>query len=283
MNFLKALFPKREEENVFEALEEIIDEQEESCPSKSAVSESHEMVLLKNLLNMRDTRAHEVMIPSVDIRGVEIQTPFDDFVRLLAKDKFTRYPVYKKDIDHIVGIIHVKDVLYALIQQKRPKIEELMSSSILFVSPAMKVLDLLQEMQIKQIQMAIVIDEFGGTDGVISMEDLLEEIVGEIEDEHDHEDEEEKITKEGKDNLIVGGKVFLEDLEEILTVPLSLDEEFDIDTIGGLVSFIAGRIPNKMEVINHSSGLKFKVLERDSRKIQKIQILNVKPFLKEEN
>ena len=283
MNFLKALFPKREEENVFEALEEIIDEQEESCPSKSAVSESHEMVLLKNLLNMRDTRAHEVMIPSVDIRGVEIQTPFDDFVRLLAKDKFTRYPVYKKDIDHIVGIIHVKDVLYALIQQKRPKIEELMSSSILFVSPAMKVLDLLQEMQIKQIQMAIVIDEFGGTDGVISMEDLLEEIVGEIEDEHDHEDEEEKITKEGKDSLIVGGKVFLEDLEEILTVPLSLDEEFDIDTIGGLVSFIAGRIPNKMEVINHSSGLKFKVLERDSRKIQKIQILNVKPFLKEEN
>lgn len=283
MNFLKALFPKREEENVFEALEEIIDEQEESCPSKSAVSESHEMVLLKNLLNMRDTRAHEVMIPAVDIRGVEIQTPFDDFVRLLAKDKFTRYPVYKKDIDHIVGIIHVKDVLYALIQQKRPKIEELMSSSILFVSPAMKVLDLLQEMQIKQIQMAIVIDEFGGTDGVISMEDLLEEIVGEIEDEHDHEDEEEKITKEGKDSLIVGGKVFLEDLEEILTVPLSLDEEFDIDTIGGLVSFIAGRIPNKMEVINHSSGLKFKVLERDSRKIQKIQILNVKPFLKEEN
>ncbi|MDD4519594.1 MAG: transporter associated domain-containing protein [Alphaproteobacteria bacterium] len=283
MNFLKALFPKKEEENVFEALEEIIDEQEESCPSKSAVSESHEMVLLKNLLNMRDTRAHEVMIPSVDIRGVEIQTPFDDFVRLLAKDKFTRYPVYKKDIDHIVGIIHVKDVLYALIQQKRPKIEELMSSSILFVSPAMKVLDLLQEMQIKQIQMAIVIDEFGGTDGVISMEDLLEEIVGEIEDEHDHEDEEEKITKEGKDSLIVGGKVFLEDLEEILTVPLSLDEEFDIDTIGGLVSFIAGRIPNKMEVINHSSGLKFKVLERDSRKIQKIQILNVKPFLKEEN
>lgn len=272
---VKNLFDKKENQNVFKTLEEIIEDQTEETEQEEKDSlEAREIRMLQNLLQMRDTRAHDVMIPAVDIAGIPADIGFKEFLKILPKDKFTRYPVYEKDLDHIIGIIHIKDILYALIEKRTPQVRELMSSALLFVAPSMKILDLIQEMQSKQIQMAIVVDEYGGTDGVITMEDLLEEIVGEIEDEHDV-DEAPYVRKIDDTTLEADAKIRLETLSEYLPAGLYEDRDPEIDTLGGLIIDMAGRIPNKTEMIEHPSGITFKILERDARCVRKVQILNL--------
>jgi magnesium and cobalt transporter len=280
---VKNLFEKKENQNVFKTLEEIIEDKTEETEQKEKDSlEAREIRMLQNLLQMRDTRAKDVMVPAVDIAGIPADIGFKEFLKILPKDKFTRYPVYEKDMDHIIGIVHIKDILYAIIEKRTPQVRELMSSAILFVAPSMKVVDLIQEMQCKQIQMAIVVDEYGGTDGVITMEDLLEEIVGEIEDEHDGNDA-PYIKKIDDTTLEADAKTRLEDLNDYLPKGLYANKDTEIDTLGGLIIDMAGRIPNKTEIIEHSSGVSFKILERDARCVRKVQILHLPVMPKHED
>ena len=152
-----------------------------------------------------------------------------------------------------------------------------MNTAVLFVPPAIRALDLLREMQAKRAQMAVVIDEFGGTDGLITLEDLLEEIVGEIEDEHDALDEALRLKQINSDLIEADARVYVDDLEELTGTFLTpADKEAEIDTIGGLVFHHAGRLPHRGEMVKHPSGLKFQVLDVDDRHIKKVRISHFK-------
>lgn len=266
---------KQEEDSVLSTLEEIIDEREER--GDQHLIDQREIPMLKNIFRLRDVRAHDVMTPRVDIDAVSIEmTPFQ-FKKHILKDKFTRYPVYDGNLDNIVGVVHVKDVLYSLIQHQKANVSDLMKQKVLFVSPAMRALDLLKEMQNNQTQMAIVVDEHGGVDGLISLEDLLEVVVGEIDDEHDERDDE--LLKVVKDGVIeADAKAKLDDFEALVG-PLATAEErenLDIDTIGGWVATLAGRVPSKGEVIHHEpTGMRFLILNSDPLHIQKMRITNI--------
>lgn len=273
---LKSLIVKHpEEEQVLETIEGIMDEREER--GDELLVNQDELLLLKNLFRLRDVRANQIMIPRIDIAGIALSATVDELKRLVIRDKFTRMPVYDKTLDNIVGIVHVKDLLCALFNGKDLKIDEIMSTAVLFVPPAIRALDLLREMQAKRAQMAVVIDEFGGTDGLITLEDLLEEIVGEIEDEHDALDEALRLKQINGDLIEADARVYVDDLED-MTGPFLMpaDKEAGIDTIGGLVFHHAGRLPHRGESISHPSGIKFQVVDVDDRHIKKVRVSHFK-------
>ena len=273
---------KQEEDSVLDALEQIIDEREER--GEQQLIDQREIPMLKNIFRLRDVRVHDIMTPRVDMAAVPSNITRAQLDKYILKEKFTRYPVFEGSLDNIVGILNVKDVLFSLMQKKKASVKELIQSDILFISPAMRALDLLKEMQNHQIQMAIVIDEHGGADGLVSMEDLLELIVGEIDDEHD--EPKETLIEEIKKGVIeADAKARLKDVEELLG-PIATSEERenpDIDTIGGWVANLAGRVPAKGEVIHHqASGLKFTILSSDPSHIRRIRITGT-PKKQEEN
>lgn len=260
-----------EEEQVLETIEGIMDEREER--GDELLINQDEMLLLKNLFKLRDVRANQVMIPRIDISGISLTATVDELKKLVIRDKFTRVPVYDKTLDNIVGIVHVKDLLCALFEGKELNLNEIMNTAVLFVPPAIRALDLLREMQSKRTQMAVVIDEFGGTDGLITLEDLLEEIVGEIEDEHDALDEALRLKQINSDLIEADARVYVDDLEQ-MTGPFltSADKEAEVDTVGGLVFHLAGRLPHRGEIVRHPSGIKFQVVDVDDRHIKKVRI-----------
>lgn len=273
---LKALITKHpEEEQVLETIEGIMDEREER--GDELLINQDELLLLKNLFKLRDVRANQIMIPRIDIAGIALTATTDELKRLVIRDKFTRMPVYDKTLDNIVGLVHVKDLLCAIFEGKELELSSIMNTAVLFVPPAIRALDLLREMQAKRAQMAVVIDEFGGTDGLITLEDLLEEIVGEIEDEHDALDEALRLKQINSDLIEADARVYVDDLEE-LTGPFLMpaDREAEIDTVGGLVFHHAGRLPHRGETVKHPSGLKFQVLDVDDRHIKKVRISHFK-------
>lgn len=280
MNFIDkiktTLKHKKEEDSVISTIEEIIDEREER--GDSHLVDSREIPMIKNIFMLRDIRVSEVMTPRIDIDAVSLNMPAEKFCRFIAEEKFTRYPVYDKTLDNIVGIVHVKDILMCLVKNKKCRVADVMKENILFISPAMRALDLLKEMQSKHIQMAVVVDEHGGVDGLLSLEDLLEVIVGEIDDEYD-EKEDEEIKWLNKTTADVSAKLRLDDFEkEIKKIVDDKEKENpDIATIGGFIVHLAGRVPIKGEVIHHtSSKLRFVVLSSDSRGVRKIRVMNIR-------
>ena len=179
-----------EEDRVIETIEEIMDEREER--GDDVLVDSDELLLLKNLFKLKDIRAGQIMIPRIDIVGIPKTITLSEVKDIIIKDKFTRLPVYDKSLDNVVGVVHVKDLLCKLFEVgKDLTVQDVMTHNVLFVPISIRVLDLLREMQAKKTQIAIVIDEYGGTAGLITLEDLLEEIVGEIEDEYDIERDEQ--------------------------------------------------------------------------------------------
>ncbi len=273
---------KQQEESVIGLIEDIMEEREERGDNN--VVDSREIPMLKNLFRLRDIRAHDVMTPRVDIDAVSLDMKQAQFCKHIAEEKFTRYPVYDGVLDNIVGVVHVKDVLYNLIKKRKCLVKDVMTPNVLFVSPAMRALDLLKEMQGKQVQMAVVVDEHGGVDGLVSLEDLLEVVVGEIDDEHDEPDE-EQIKRLNKTTVEVDAKVHLEDFEkEVYPVATEAERKnTDIDTIGGWVVNLAGHVPQKGEVVMHkATGIKFLILSSDSCCIHKIKVTNI-PQKEEKN
>lgn len=269
---LKSSFVKHpEEEQAMETIGSIMDEREER--GDELLINPDELLLLKNLFHLRDMRANQVMIPRIDISGLPLSANLDDIKKIVLRDKFTRMPVYDKTLDNIVGVLHTKDLLCALLQGEEVSLQAIMTSSVLFVPPAIRTLDLLREMQAKRVQMAVVIDEFGGTDGLVTLEDLLEEVVGEIEDEHDALDDTVHL-KQINNNLVeADARVYVDDLEEMIGPFLCPgDKTNDIDTIGGLVSHLAGRLPVRGEIIKHPSGVKFQIMDADARHVKKVKI-----------
>lgn len=257
-----------------ENLEEIIEESERQSPALSA----QERTMLSNLLKVGELKVSDVMVPRADIISVERDTPVTELVALFGDAQHSRLPVYRETLDDPVGLVHIKDVLALIEPQdgggfrwRAATIDEI-KRPILFAAPSMPVLDLLVKMQTTHIQLALVIDEYGGTDGLVSIEDLIEEIVGDIEDEHD--EDAAPIRRDESGAYVADARVDLEDFREETGLALGIEDEAaqDVDTLGGLVTFLLGRVPQRGEIVTHPAGYEIEVLEADPRRVKRLRI-----------
>ena len=238
---------------------------------------SHENELLKNLAGLRGITASDVMVPRVDIVSVAMSDNFDEIVKQLIKTNHSRVPVRNESLDDIVGILHIKDVLANLFLKEKQDIKTLLKKPI-FVSPSISLLDLLYEMRVKKRHLALVVDEYGGIDGLVTIEDLVEELVGEIEDEHDLSSE-CRLEKMQDGSIIVEARITVDLLDGFLSSIRKEDLNNEIETLGGFIISIAGRVPVKGEVISYSpSSLKFEILEADPRKVILVKIIGLNTY-----
>jgi magnesium and cobalt transporter len=235
----------------------------------------NEGLLLRNMLGLRDITAEDVMVPRADIVSVDIADGFDSVMRQISEASHSRVPAYEGGVDSIVGMLHIKDLLLHLLQEKQPALSGLLRP-VLFVSPSIRLLELLQEMRLKRQHLALVVDEYGGIDGLITIEDLVEEIVGEIQDEHD-DDEAPHVEIAHDGSATANARLEISVLEDMFGDLLDESEREEVDTIGGLVFSLAGRVPVRGEVIRHPSGLEFEILDSDPRRISLIRISGILP------
>lgn len=272
-SFVKNFFSRNKPETVRETIEDLIEEA--NTNGEDQFSE-HEQLLLNNILCLRDKKCGNAMIPRADIIGFSKHGTVGDLAELMVTKGHSRIPIFGESLDDVVGIVHVIDLVKCLLKgQKNIKVSEVVTPNVKFVSPSMRVLDLLRDMQINKTHMAMVVDEYGGIDGLVTIEDLLEEIVGDIEDEYDFE-EQPLIALQDNGIVIADAKAELSEIEEAANISLSdhlEDEELDIDTLGGLVFHIAQRIPARGEVIDGPDGIQFRILDVDPRRIKKIMIV----------
>lgn len=232
-----------------------------------------ERSLIKNILAMRDLRAVDVMIPRADIIAIDSSISTQDLFTLLSERQFSRFPVYKETLDDVIGTVHIKDVL-ACLARNQPIVIDQIVRDVPIVSPALHVLDLLLEMKTSRRHIALVVDEFGGIDGLVTVGDIIEAIVGEIEDEHEVSDQPQLlITPDG--TILADGRVDIVTFEERFGNFMTDEEREDIDTLGGLVFAIAGHVPARGEVVSHDSGLVFEVLDADPRRVHRLRIKNI--------
>jgi len=240
---------------------------------------SHENELLKNLAGLRGINASDVMIPRVDIVSVAMSDDFNEIVKQLIKTSHSRVPVRNESLDDIVGILHIKDVLANLFLQEKKDIKSLLRKPI-FVSPSISLLDLLYEMRVERRHLALVVDEYGGIDGLVTIEDLVEELVGDIEDEHDLSTE-CRLEKMQDGSIVLEARITMDLIEDLLSSIRKEDLNEEIETLGGFIISIAGRVPVKGEVIKYSpSGLKFEILEADPRKVILVKLRGLNKLLR---
>ena len=263
---LRRLRRREKNEAVREAIEELI---EETPESDTPISED-QRVLLANILKLRDKTVSDVMVPRVDIIGISANTPLDEVVRLIQAEAHSRYPVYRESLDDVIGMVHIKDVLAYWGTPKKFNLRDILRR-VVFVAPTLPVLDMLLDMRRSRTHMALVVDEFGGTDGLLTIEDLVEEIVGEIEDEHDVA-QAPVLSRRADGTLDVNGRTPVELLEQEIGDVLSEDERREIDTVGGLIFSLLGRIPERGEVVRHPSGVEFEILDVDPRRIRRLRV-----------
>ena len=244
--------------------------------SGRASEQSHERKLIENILEIRDQPISELMVPRADIVAVETDTERDALLRLLVDRSHSRLPVYRDTLDDVIGIVHIKDVLASIARGADFALPDIVRP-VSIVAPSMRVLDLLLDMRKTRQHMALVVDEFGGIDGLITIEDLVEGIVGEITDEHDRAVSPSMVEK-ADGSLLADARVPIEDFEERVGPVLEQDERDEVDTLGGLVFSLAGRVPSRGELLTHpSSGLEFEIIDADPRRIKRIRVRNPPP------
>tara|TARA_Y100001978_G_scaffold200262_1_gene216191 strand:+ start:1315 stop:2079 length:765 start_codon:yes stop_codon:yes gene_type:complete len=238
---------------------------------KSELS-SDQTNMLGNLLKLGNIQVGDIMVPRADIIALPKTNDFEETLKLFKKAAHSRLPVYKNQLDNVIGMVHVKDLLPFWNKQSEFSINKI-KRNVLFSSPAMLVSDLLGQMRATRTHLAIIVDEQGGTDGLITIEDLVEEIVGEIEDEHDEKGE-PNITSLDNGSFIVNARASLSDFERAIGVNVSNIEDYkEIDTVGGLIFSICGKIPNVNDVISEPNmGINFKITDADQRRIKKVLI-----------
>ncbi|GGY46048.1 hemolysin family protein [Parvularcula lutaonensis] len=232
-----------------------------------------EKAMIERVVALESIRVGDVAIPRADIIAIEVESSISEALITFAEAGHSRLPVYRGDLDDPVGFIHIKDIVAVVAKdlpaEEQPPLDALIRK-LLYAPPSMPVADLLLRMQAQRIHMALVIDEFGGTDGLVTIEDLIEEIVGDIRDEHD--DAEEMLLQQTPGGRWdCDARVELADLAERLGVDLRLDDE-DADTLGGLVFSLAGRVPLRGEVIPHPAGHEFELAEADPRRVHRVLI-----------
>ncbi len=249
-----------------DTLDELIDEREEA----ELPLDSDERLLVANILELRNLTIYDVMVPRADIVGIPLTASLDEVIDLTKREGHSRLPVYRDTLDDVQGMVHIKDVLGWRGKDDEFRIADI-QRKLLFVAPSMRVLELLLEMRVKRSHMALVVDEFGGVDGLVTIEDLVEEIVGEIDDEHDHDDE-PKMERRKDGSWVADARIELETFEERIGSSLLGDDHEDIDTLGGLVFAVAGRVPIRGEIISYQNGVEFEILDADPRRIHRVRV-----------
>jgi CBS domain containing-hemolysin-like protein len=258
-----------------ESLEEVIEEHDDTHRSLTA-EERH---MLVNILKFGELRVDDVMVPRADVVAVDESATLDEVLRLYRDSAHSRMPVYRETLDDPLGMVHLKDVLAFLAPVEsetaapRPPFSlRAIRRDVLFVPPSMPAIDLLVKMQATRIHLALVIDEYGGTYGLVSIEDLVEEIVGEIEDEHDV-DSGPSLVKRDDGTIDADARCDIEDVEEMIGIRLVDEEnEDDIDTLGGLIFSLLGRVPIRGELVTHPEGVEFEVKDADARRVKRVRI-----------
>lgn len=269
--FLKILFRKNPD-SVRKTITELI---QESPQEGSSSLNSEERTLLSNVLRLRDMSVDDVKIPRADIIAISVDIKFTELIKLISETPFTRLPVYHHTLDDLLGHIHVKDI--ALHAKNSDFNIRNIIQQVLFVPPSMRLLDLLLQMRSTQIPMAYVVDEYGGVDGLVTSWDIIREILGDLQDDHTPEIS-SQITSLDDGTYIIDARLLVEDLEERVGKILTDEErQEDIETVGGLIMYLAGRVPDRKEVISHSSGIEFEVLEASPRSITRLRLRPVKP------
>ena len=247
------------------AIEESIEQFASQVSSEDNILEEEDREMIHGVVELGETTVKEIMVPRVDVVGVEVNTPLEEVIDIIRKSGHSRIPLFRNSLDEIEGIIYAKDLLtYAL---KGGKIDLTgIARRSYFVPENIKIDDLLKQMRKQKMHIAIVVDEYGGTSGLVTMEDIIEEIVGEIEDEYDLEPP--PIIKISKKEYVVDGTVTISDLNEELDLKLPEDE---IETVGGLIYDLEGSLPEKDQVLVYD-GIKFKVHEIEGQRIVKVKI-----------
>ena len=239
-------------------------------------------------------RVEDVMVPRADIIAISQTATLKVLANTFEEASHSRLPVYGDTLDEPTGMVHIKDVLpYLGFGQKartrnsnkafsEKKVIKTILRPVLFVPPSMLAQDLLRRMQAKRVHMALVVDEYGGTDGLVTLEDLMEQIVGDIEDEHS-DDDIEMVSVENGRIWDVDARANIVDFEEKFGREIATDEqEDDVDTLGGLVFTLAGRVPERGEVIAHPYGVEFEVLDADARRVKRVRVRSKKPSVKDD-
>ncbi|SHF64654.1 CBS domain-containing protein [Kaistia soli DSM 19436] len=264
------------------------EEMEEALEGDGAATAftAEERLMLRNILKLRDVRVDDVMVPRADILALDVDMTLGGVIGAFRESGHSRMPAYRESLDDPVGMVHIKDLMdlitgaamangdidFSKVDLSLKLADTEIIRSVLFVPPSMPAATLLSTMQASHVQMAVVIDEYGGTDGLVSLEDVVEIVFGEIEDEHD-EDEAPLITPEADGTFLADARADLEELEAALGMELGLgDGHDDVDTIGGLVFTLLGRIPQAGERIALPDGLAFEILESDQRRVKRLRV-----------
>ena len=258
--------PRNGEDSVREAIEELIEESGDDA----SLLETQERVLLSNILSLRDITVADVMVPRADITALDVNASVADLIKIINSEAHSRIPIFQETLDDAIGMVHIKDVMAARQIGEDLELRNIMRD-VLFVAPSMQVLELLLEMRVKRTHMALVVDEFGGVDGLATIEDLVEEIVGEIEDEHD-QDEEPQLTLKSDGSIEADARASIEAFEDQVGAVLTAEEREEFDTLGGLVFSLADRVPIRGELIRHSCGMEIEIIDADPRRIKSIRI-----------
>jgi CBS domain containing-hemolysin-like protein len=251
-----------------EALREVVEEIIDEPLSESGLSPAERM-LLGNIMDLRGKKVGDCMIQRADIIAADVEADLRDLVDIMAAHAHSRIPIYRDTLDDVIGMVHIKDILPCLAYAQERSIADLIRP-VMFVAPSMAAARLLLQMRQTRQHMAMVVDEFGGIDGMVTIEDLVEEIVGEIEDEHDAPPP-PSIIKRADGTLLIDARLPIAEFEARTAIRLPLLEGEDIDTLGGYVANLAGRVPNIGEKVT-GDGLGFEVLEMDQGRIRRLRV-----------
>ncbi|MGG5886900.1 hemolysin family protein [Falsiroseomonas sp. HC035] len=274
---IQGLLRRRTADTVRDQVEELLEgRQEEGAPRTpdgfGGGLDPNERALLGNVLRLRDKAAYDVMVPRADILAMSEDLTLDQAIRLIQREGHSRFPVYRENLDDIVGMVHIKDVFAAVGRDPASFSLKAILRRPLFVVPTIPVLDMLLQMRAARIHMALVVDEYGGIDGLVTIEDLVETIVGDISDEHD-EVAPVTILDRPDGTVELDARTTVEAFEQKFGAVLTDEERSaDIDTVGGLIFTLAGRVPARGELISHPSGLEFRVLDADPRRIRRLRV-----------
>lgn len=269
-------------------LRDILKRSAPDTPSTPKASDLSQRRMVTAAERFHRLRVDDVMVPRADIVAVDSTSTLTELSAAFKEAGHSRLPVYKETLDDPTGMVHIKDLLpYLMLDAKGrtnktypdKKVLQYIKREVLFVPPSMLAQDLLRRMQGHRIHMAVVVDEYGGTDGLVTIEDLIETIVGDIDDEHDERDPEVQIVtgKGGQSVWEADARILIDDFEQTLGRDFATpDEEEDVDTLGGLVFTLAGRVPERGEIIRHTSGIEFEVMDADSRRVKRLRIADGK-------
>ena len=272
--FKKFSFKKNtENNNLKQSIETVLDNDLKGTEGIS----KHERLMLLNILKIDGIRSSDIMIPRADIGAVELNDSFEKVLEVFIKEAHSRVPIYEKNLDNIIGMIHIKDLVNYQNQKKtETNFLQNLKREILEIPPSMPVLDLLLKMQLTRLHMGIVIDEYGCTDGLVTIEDVIEEITGEIEDEHDEKNL-PMLIKSSLNTFEASARIEIDELQKVTNVEfLNSYDNDDVDTLGGLIFSITGRVPQRGEIIKHTSGTTFEIKDADPMKIKSVKVTTPK-------